>query len=154
MTLRSEEAIMDGIRFERRGEGDYYKVILHVGSTYVPISDEDVEALKKESALSGAFLEFFLDRIGYSPYLKDQLKTEQGRRSYKYLYLPFAPPYPSISLGYAQGRLLCPSVRPLSDNPSLGKIGNSSEQLSLLRQSIQEDSSESRIRRPHGHQIT
>ncbi|MXX11564.1 MAG: hypothetical protein F4201_05760 [Nitrospira sp. SB0677_bin_15] len=86
---------MDGIRFERRGEGDYYKVILHIGSTYVPISDEDVETLKKESALSGAFLEFFLDRIGYSSYLKDQLKAE------------------------------------------LGKIGNSSDQLSLLRQAIQ-----------------
>ncbi len=87
---------MSGVRFERRGEGDYYKVILHIGSTYVPISDEDVEALKKESMLSGAFLEFFLDRIGYSSYLKDQLKTE------------------------------------------LGKIGHSSEQLAMLRQSIQE----------------
>ncbi len=87
---------MDGIRFERRSEGDYYKVILHIGSTYVPISDEDVNALKKESALSGTFLDFFLDRIGYSSYLKDQLKAE------------------------------------------LEKTGNSSEQLSLLRQSIQE----------------
>ncbi|MCY3955821.1 MAG: hypothetical protein OXF47_07505 [Nitrospira sp.] len=87
---------MDGVRFERRSEGDYYKVILHIGSTYVPVSDEDVEALKKESALSGAFLKLFLDRIGYSSYLKDQLKAE------------------------------------------LGKIGNSSEQLSLLRQAIRE----------------
>ncbi len=68
---------MDGLRFERRSEEDYYKVILHVGSTYVPISDEDVEELKKKSKLSGGqFLEFFLDRIGYSSYLKDQIKAE------------------------------------------------------------------------------
>ncbi len=88
---------MDGLRFERRGEGDYYKVILHIGSTYVPISDEDVEALKKNCAvLGGPFLEFFLNRVGYSSYLKDQIRAE------------------------------------------LEKIGNSSEQISLLRQSIQE----------------
>ena len=88
---------MDGLRFERRGEGDYYKVILHIGSTYVPISDEDVEELKKQSTVSGGtFLEFFLDRIGYSSYLKDQIKAE------------------------------------------LLKIGDSSQQMSMLRQSIQE----------------
>ncbi len=88
---------MDGLRFERRGDGDYYKVILHIGSTYVPISDEDVEELKKQSTVSGGtFLEFFLDRIGYSSYLKDQIKAE------------------------------------------LLKIGDSSQQMSMLRQSIQE----------------
>ena len=88
---------MNGLRFERRGEGDYYKVILHIGSTYVPISDEDVEELKKKSTLlGGQFLEFFLDRIGYSSYLKDQLK------------------------------------------PELKKIGDSSQQMSMLRQSLQE----------------
>lgn len=88
---------MDGLRFERRGEGDYYKVILHIGSTYVPISDEDVEALKENCRLlGGPFLEFFLDRIGYSSYLKDQIKAE------------------------------------------LNKVGNASEQLAMLRQSIQE----------------
>ncbi len=92
----AEKTNMNGVRFERRGEGDYYKVILHIGSTYVPVSDEDVEALKQESTLSGPFLEFFLDRVGYSSYLRDQLKTE------------------------------------------LEKTGNSSEQLSMLRQSIQE----------------
>ena len=88
---------MDGLRFERRGDGDYYKVILHIGSTYVPISDEDVEELKKQSTVSGGtFLEFFLDRIGYSSYLKDQIKAE------------------------------------------LLRIGDSSQQMSMLRQSIQE----------------
>ncbi len=66
-----------GLRFERRGEGDYYKVILHIRGMYVPISDEDVEALKQNSAsLGDQFLEFFLDRVGYSSYLKDQIKGE------------------------------------------------------------------------------
>ena len=88
---------MDGLRFERRGDGDYYKVILHIGSTYVPISDEDVEELKKQSTLpGGTFLNFFLDRIGYSSYLKDQIKAE------------------------------------------LLKIGDSTQQMSMLRQSLQE----------------
>lgn len=88
---------MEGLRFERRGEGDYYKVILHIGSTYVPISDEDVAELKKKSAMLGdKFLEFFLDRVGYSSYLKEQIQAE------------------------------------------LRKIGNSSDQISMLRQSIQE----------------
>ena len=88
---------MHGLRFERRGEDDYYKVILHIGSTYVPISDEDVEELKKNSMLlGGQFLEFFLDRIGYSSYLKDQIKAE------------------------------------------LLKIGDSAQQMSMLRQSLQE----------------
>jgi len=68
---------MDGIRFERRGADDYYKVLLHIGSTYVPISDEDVEELKKQSAILGdKLLEFFLDRVGYSSYLKEQVKAE------------------------------------------------------------------------------
>jgi len=88
---------MDGLRFERRSEEDYYKVILHVGSTYVPISDEDVEELKKKSKLlGGQFLEFFMDRIGYSSYLKDQIKAE------------------------------------------LLKIGTPTQQLSMLRRSLQE----------------
>lgn len=68
---------MEQLRFERRGEGDYYKVLLHIGSTYVPISDEDVEALKKQSAILGdKLLDFFLDRVGYSSYLKEQIKAE------------------------------------------------------------------------------
>ncbi len=66
---------MDGLRFERRSDGDYYKVILHIHSTYVPISDEDVEALKKTSETADdQFLEWFLDRVGYSSYLKDQIR--------------------------------------------------------------------------------
>jgi len=68
---------MGQLRFERRGEGAYYKVLLHIGSTYVPISDEDINELKKQSAILGdKLLDFFLDRVGYSSYLRDQIKTE------------------------------------------------------------------------------
>lgn len=71
---------MDGVRFERRGDEDYYKVLLHIGSTYVPVSDEDVEELKKQSAILGdKLLEFFLDRVGYSSYLKEQIKAELAK---------------------------------------------------------------------------
>ena len=71
---------MERLRFELRGEGNYYKVLLHVGSTYVPISDEDVDELKKQSAILGdKLLDFFLERVGYSPYLKEQIKTELGK---------------------------------------------------------------------------
>ena len=71
---------MDGLRFERRGDEDYYKVLLHIGSTYVPVSDEDVAELKKQSALlGGKLIEFFLDRVGYSSYLKDQIKAELAK---------------------------------------------------------------------------
>ena len=68
---------MDGILFEKRGEGSYYKVILHVGTTYIPISDADVLELKKQSPIMGEkFVDFFLDRVGYSSYLKDQIRAE------------------------------------------------------------------------------
>lgn len=71
---------MNGLRFERRGENDYYKVLLHIGSTYVPISDEDMEELKRQSAILGdKLLEFFLERVGYSSYLKDQIKAELAK---------------------------------------------------------------------------
>ena len=71
---------MERLRFERRGEGNYYKVLLHIGSTYVPISDEDVVELKKQSAILGdKLLDFFVDRVGYSSYLKEQIKAELGK---------------------------------------------------------------------------
>ncbi len=71
---------MDGLRFERRGEGDYYKVILHIGHTYVPISDEDLAELQKNNeSPDDQLLELFLDRVGYSPYLKDQIQVELSK---------------------------------------------------------------------------
>jgi hypothetical protein len=68
---------MKGLRFERIGKGRYYNVVFHMGSTYVPVSDETVEELKAQSLLTAErFLDFLIDRVGYSSYLKDQIRTE------------------------------------------------------------------------------
>lgn len=68
---------MKGLRFERIGNGRHYNVVFHIGSTYVPVSDETVEELKSQSLLSAErFLDFLVDRVGYSSYLKDQIRTE------------------------------------------------------------------------------
>ena len=40
-----------GLRLELRGEGNYYKGILHIGSTLIPISDEILEELRSKTAL-------------------------------------------------------------------------------------------------------
>jgi len=66
-----------GLRFERIGQGRYYNVVFHLGSTYVPVSDETVDELKAQSLLPAErFLDLLLDRVGYSSYLKDQIRTE------------------------------------------------------------------------------
>jgi hypothetical protein len=66
-----------GLRFERIGKGRYYNVVFHIGSTYIPVSDETVEELKNQSLLSPErFLDLLVDRIGYSSYLKGQIRTE------------------------------------------------------------------------------
>ncbi|HXX75063.1 MAG TPA: hypothetical protein VEI50_08025 [Nitrospiraceae bacterium] len=68
---------MKGLRFERIGRDRYYNVVFHMGSTYVPVSDETVEELKSQSLLPPErFLDLLIDRIGYSSYLKDQIRTE------------------------------------------------------------------------------
>ena len=68
---------MKGLRFERIGQDRYYNVVFHMGSTYVPVSDETVEELKAQSLLPPErFLDLLIDRIGYSSYLKDQIRTE------------------------------------------------------------------------------
>lgn len=68
---------MKGLQFERLGNGHYYKVILHIGSTYVPVSDETLENLKAQSLLPPErFLEFLVDKVGYSSYLKEQIRAE------------------------------------------------------------------------------
>ncbi len=68
---------MKGLRFERIGRGRYYNVVFHIGSTYVPVSDEAVEELKNQSLLPAErFLDFLIDKIGYSSYLKDQIRVE------------------------------------------------------------------------------
>jgi len=68
---------MKGLRFERIGRDRYYNVVFHMGSTYVPVSDNTVEELKAQSLLPPErFLDLLIDRIGYSSYLKDQIRTE------------------------------------------------------------------------------
>jgi hypothetical protein len=69
--------IVKGVRFERLGTGRYYNVILHVGSTYVPVSDETVAELKTQTLLSpDRFLELLIQKTGYSSYLKEQIRNE------------------------------------------------------------------------------
>ena len=68
---------MKGLRFERIGKGRHYNVVFHIGSTYIPVSDESVEELKAQSLLPAErFLDLLVDRIGYSSYLKNQIRTE------------------------------------------------------------------------------
>ena len=68
---------MKGLRFERIGQGRYYNVVFHLGGTYVPVSDETIEELKTQSLLPAErFLDLLIDRVGYSSYLKDQIRKE------------------------------------------------------------------------------
>jgi hypothetical protein len=73
---RSEDGVK-GLRFERIGQDRHYNVIFHVGSTYVPVSDETIDELKGQSLLPAErFLDVLVDKIGYSSYLKDQIRAE------------------------------------------------------------------------------
>jgi len=66
-----------GLRFERLGTGRYYNVILHIGTTYVPVSDETIEDLKSQTLLPpDRFLEVLIQKLGYSSYLKEQIRNE------------------------------------------------------------------------------
>lgn len=66
-----------GLRLEKRGEGNFYKLILHIGSTLVPISDDIIEELRDHAALPpDKFFPIFLDKVGYSSYLQEQIRQE------------------------------------------------------------------------------
>jgi hypothetical protein len=66
-----------GLRLELRGPGNYYKGILHIGSTFIPISDEILEELRGKTALSAdGFFQLFLEKVGYSSYLQEQMQEE------------------------------------------------------------------------------
>lgn len=68
---------MKGLRFERLGRDRHYNVIFHIGSSYVPVSDETLEELKAQTLLSSErFLELLVEKIGYSSYLKTQIRSE------------------------------------------------------------------------------
>jgi len=66
-----------GLRFERLGTDRHYNVVLHIGSVYVPVSDETLTELKAQSLLPAErFLELLVDKVGYSSYLKEQIRAE------------------------------------------------------------------------------
>ena len=66
-----------GLRLELRGEENYYKGILHIGSTLIPISDDILEELRAKTALSpDGFFRLFVEKVGYSSYLTEQIHQE------------------------------------------------------------------------------
>ncbi len=68
---------MKGLRFERLGRDRHYNIIFHIGSSYVPVSDETIDELKAQSLLSSErFLDLLIDKIGYTTYLKEQIRAE------------------------------------------------------------------------------
>ncbi len=71
---------MKGLRLERIGTARYYNVVMHIGSTYVPISDETIVELKTQTLLPPErFLDLLVQKIGYSSYLKEQIRGELKR---------------------------------------------------------------------------
>lgn len=72
------EAAVDGVRFERlKDGGHYYPILLHIGSTYVPVTESTLKELKANALLPGErFLDVLLEKVGYSDYLKDRLREE------------------------------------------------------------------------------
>jgi SOS response regulatory protein OraA/RecX len=69
---------LEGIRFERlQGKGHHYPVLLHVGWSYVPITEAILSELKAQTLIPGErFLEIFIDKVGYSNYLKERIREE------------------------------------------------------------------------------
>ena len=66
-----------GLRFERLGTSLHYNVVFHIGTSYVPVDDEVLEELKAQSLLPAErFLEFLIDKVGYSSYLRDKIREE------------------------------------------------------------------------------
>jgi len=66
-----------GLRFERIGKDRYYNAVLHIGSTYVPVSDETLDELKAHSLLPAQrFLDLLVEKVGYSSFLKEQIREE------------------------------------------------------------------------------
>lgn len=66
-----------GLRLEQRGDGNYYRVILHIGSTFIPISDDIIEELRTHTALTpDQFFAIFVNKVGYSSYLQEQIRQE------------------------------------------------------------------------------
>jgi hypothetical protein len=61
---------------ERLGTNRHYNVVFHMGSTYMPVGEETLEELKAQSRLPAErFLDFLINRVGHSSYLKDQIRA-------------------------------------------------------------------------------
>ena len=69
---------MEGVRFERLpGKGHHYPVLLHIGWSYIPITEAILSELKTHTLGPGdRFLEIFIDKVGYSNYLKERIREE------------------------------------------------------------------------------
>ncbi len=68
---------MKGLRFERLGRDRHYNIIFHICSSYVPVSDETIDELKAQTLLSSErFLDLLIEKIGYTNYLKEQIRAE------------------------------------------------------------------------------
>ena len=71
---------MKGLRFERVGKDKHYNVVLHIGTIYVPVSDEIIKDLKSQTLLSPErFLELLVQKVGNSSYLQEQIRAELKR---------------------------------------------------------------------------
>ena len=69
--------VKPGLRLELRGASNYYKGILHIGSTIIPISDDILDELRSKTALSAdGFFRLFVEKVGYSSYLQEQIHQE------------------------------------------------------------------------------
>jgi hypothetical protein len=74
------ERTVKGVRFERLGTGKHYNIVMHIGSTYVPVSDDIVADLKEQTLLPPErFLDLLVQKVGYSSYLKEQIRAELKR---------------------------------------------------------------------------
>jgi hypothetical protein len=69
---------VEGVRFERlKGDGHHYPVLLHIGSSYVPVTESTVRELKASALLPGErFLDLLIEKVGYSDYLKERIRSE------------------------------------------------------------------------------
>ena len=69
---------MDGLRFERlKGKGHHYPALLHIGESYVPVTESAISELKAKTLLPGErFLELLIEKLGYSDYLKERIREE------------------------------------------------------------------------------
>ena len=62
---------MKGYGSNELGRDRHYNIIFHIGTSYVPVSDETIDELKAQKSVVG-FSTSLIDKIGYTNYLKEQ----------------------------------------------------------------------------------